>query len=208
MTRRVLILWTVLLLATWAGVVAGDAMLVEPRWSSVPVASTHMLLLMAGIALAGLGVIVGLLAMRPSPIPGASRRALLLCLVSLISSIGGTHIGNTIRIAGFHRCGERLRPLVASLREYEALHGAAPGSLRDLGPTAPSAETGLGAYPPVLYETGAGGADVFGNRWMLRLEAFHGTGWDQFIFLPNGRYPESGFGGSIQRVGEWAYVWE
>jgi hypothetical protein len=208
MASRALTLWTVMLLATWGGVVLGDALLVEPRWSSELVAGVHMLLLMAGTLVGLLGLIVGLLALRRSAVPGSNRRALVLLLASLTASVGGTYAGDSIRIAGFRRCGERLNPLVATLREYETLHGSPPTSPADLGPTAPPLETGLKAYPRVLYETSNADATMSGNRWILRVEAFRGTGWDQFIFLPNANYPKVGFGGTIERVGEWAYVWE
>ncbi len=97
-------------------------------------------------------------------------------------------------------------PTVAAVREYEARHGYPPVTLADAGLPAAAQATGLGAYPAVAYEVQPAQARVFGNRWMLRVEAFNGSGWDQLIYLPNGRYPRVGFGGAVKRLGDWAYV--
>jgi hypothetical protein len=32
--------------------------------------------------------------------------------------------------------------------------------------------------------------------------------FDQFMYFPNRNYPEQGFGGWIERIGDWAYVHE
>jgi hypothetical protein len=32
--------------------------------------------------------------------------------------------------------------------------------------------------------------------------------WDTFIYFPNQRYPDVGYGGWIERIDRWAYVHE
>jgi hypothetical protein len=68
-------------------------------------------------------------------------------------------------------------------------------------------ETGLGAYPKIRYTVSSAAEHLYGNSWMLSVDAFSG-GFDQLIYLPNQEYPLSGFGGSLERLGVWAYVHE
>jgi hypothetical protein len=202
MTGRTLAIWATMLSVAWGGVVVGDAMLVSPAWSSRGAASAHMIFFMAATLLTLVGGIVGVLSIR-----SANARALPLLGVCIALGVSGVYAGNAVRMAGFRRCGERLRPTVTAIRDYESRHGYPPAHLADAGLPA-EVQSGLGAYPLVVYEVEPPDRPIFGNRWMLKVETFSGSSWDQFILLPNGHYPEAGFGGAIERLGEWAYVHE
>jgi hypothetical protein len=202
MTGRTLAIWGTMLAVAWAAVVMGEAMLVSPAWSSPGVASAHMLLLAAATLLTLVGVIIGVLS-----ITSATARALPVLGVCIAATVSGFYTGDAVRMAGFRKCGERLRPTVTAIRDYESQHGYPPAHLADAGLPA-QVESGLGAYPVVMYKIAPPDRPIHGNRWMLTLETFSGSSWDQFILLPNGHYPEAGFGGAIQRLGEWAYVHE
>ena len=202
MSTKALAVWVGLLSVTWSGVVVGDALLVSPAWSSPAVGGGHMLLSAAAMLLTVVAVLVGALSLR-----AAKGRALALVSASIALAVGGTNASDVVRMASFRKCGERLRPTVSAIRDYERRNGSPPIRLVDAGLPVEGAATGLGAYPSVVYERRLGQGVAFGNQWMLRVEAFHG-GWDQFIFLPNGNYPKVGFGGTVVRLGDWVYVYE
>jgi hypothetical protein len=45
--------------------------------------------------------------------------------------------------------------------------------------------------------------------WELRVPCSHGLmNWDVFFYWPARRYPKHAYGGSIERIGDWAYVHE
>jgi hypothetical protein len=132
----------------------------------------------------------------------------LLVAIAAAFGVGGTSADEAFRIAGFARCGQRLAPTVAAIRGYEQRHGVPPPSIAELGLPIEALTTGLAAYPHATYQSVDSDALIYGNRWMLSVEAFDGTSWDRFIFLPNGQYPRFGFGGALEPVGEWAYVHE
>jgi hypothetical protein len=201
-STKALSVWLTLLFVTWSAVVVGDALLVSTRWSSPAVGGCHMMVSMAAMLLTVVALLVGTLSLR-----AARVCALALVSASIALAIGGTYASDAIRMAGFRRCGERLRPTVSAIGEYERRNGYPPIRLVDAGLPAEGPATGLGAYPSVVYERELGEGVAFGNQWMLRVEAFHG-GWDQFIFLPNGNYPKVGFGGTVVRLDDWAYVYE
>lgn len=51
--------------------------------------------------------------------------------------------------------------------------------------------------------------DAHGTPWQLVVECSMGfLNWDVFMYWPTQDYPEQGFGGTIERIGEWAYVHE
>jgi hypothetical protein len=69
--------------------------------------------------------------------------------------------------------------------------------------------TGLRAYPRYNYVTGEQAKDYDDNPWALYVDTSSGIGnWDLFLYLPRQNYPRYGYGGGLERVGEWAYVHE
>jgi hypothetical protein len=48
-----------------------------------------------------------------------------------------------------------------------------------------------------------------GNEWILEVRASNGVmNWDSFLYFPNQNYPSAGYGGVVERMGEWAYIHE
>ena len=115
-----------------------------------------------------------------------------------------------IRMNAFHRLSERSKPLVAAIRAYEERYGKPPESLESLVPSfIPSVPTtGMGAYPKYDYSLPTR-ANYDGNPWVIKVfTPSGGINFDQFMYWPLTNYPAQGYGGSIERVGDWAYVHE
>jgi len=48
-----------------------------------------------------------------------------------------------------------------------------------------------------------------GNAWILQVYCPGPVkNFDTFLYFPNLNYPKEGYGGLIERVGDWAYVHE
>ena len=130
------------------------------------------------------------------------------CLVSFtVGSVAGAHI----RRAGFVALAERSKPLVKAVKQYEHDQGKPPGSLDALVPTylpqVPS--TGLGAYPKYEYVSGDKAKRFEANPWAIYVfTPSGGINFDQFLYFPLQNYPKKGFGGWLERIGDWAYVHE
>jgi hypothetical protein len=116
-------------------------------------------------------------------------------------------------MVGFERLIERSRPLIAAIREYEEVHGRPPSTLDALVPEfLPGVpETGVGSAPTYEYESFATDESPSEGAipWWLMLPVSTGViNWDILLFLPNGDYPEYGWGGWLEPVSDWAYVHE
>ena len=140
------------------------------------------------------------------------RFSALLALCSaayLVALFVSNHVGERIRMEAFHQLAELSQPLVGAIRAFEQKNGHPPESLRALVPEfIPSVpNTGMAAYPD--YDYLAPATNWNGNPWVLRVSTSVGVlNWDQFMYLPLTNYPASGYGGSLERVGDWAYVHE
>jgi hypothetical protein len=130
--------------------------------------------------------------------------------VYLIAYFVSPQMGDEIRMKAFHRLAERSKPLVDAIRAYEEKHGRPPDSLDalvpELIPSVPT--TGMGAYPKYRYSV-VTNADYDGNPWVITIfTPSGGINFDQFMYWPLTNYPAKGYGGWIERVGDWAYVHE
>ena len=136
--------------------------------------------------------------------------ALALCSVAyFVAFILSFRVADSVRMSAFHRLAERSKPLVTAVRAFEQKHGHAPESLQTLVPefipSVPS--TGMGAYPEYLYSTAS--TNYEGNPWVLTVFTPQGgINFDQFMYFPLTNYPKTGYGGWLERVGDWAYVHE
>lgn len=122
--------------------------------------------------------------------------------------IFGAWVGGELRMYGFELAAKRAISLVTAVEEYVADHGSPPEKLGKLVPDyLPRIPEKL---PPLEIVTGEQAlADYGGNSWALTaLVSRAMMNWDRFIYFPDGNYPESGFGGTLERVGDWAYVHE
>ena len=107
------------------------------------------------------------------------------------------------------RVVRELAVLPKAIRGYTAAEGHPPPTLDALVPQYIQAipATGLGAYPDFEYRVGS--AAPPNEEWALLIPTSMGIlNWDLLLYLPSERYPAQGWGGSLERVGAWAYVHE
>ena len=134
--------------------------------------------------------------------------AALWFAITLCASFGGYAIGQNLRMKAFQRLAERSRPLVAAIHEFERSVGRPPRDLHELTPALLSKvpSTGMGAYPSYKYVAGQA-ARFDGNPCVLLIECGGpGPSFDMFLYFPLQNYPRMGYGGSLERLGQWAYV--
>lgn len=143
------------------------------------------------------------------------REALLTLLLGLAfipCFILGAHLGHKVRTAAMLAFTHRSQPLIAAIQKFERDHSAPPKVLTDLVPdylpAVPS--TGMMAYPNYRYYTDDDSKKRYdGNRWVLTVfTPGGGINFDQMLYFPDQNYPQIGHGGSLQRIGDWAYVHE
>ncbi len=142
---------------------------------------------------------------------GTAFFALICSVACLVSFTVGAVVGAHLRKAAFVELAERSKPLVEAVKAYEGKHGQPPVSLDSLVPEyllkIPS--TGFGAYPDYEYVQGEKAKRFATNPWAIYVfTPSGGINFDQFLYLPLQNYPERGFGGWLERIGDWAYVHE
>jgi hypothetical protein len=168
-------------------------------------------LVLVYVILAALGVLlVGpvMLLFRPY------RRTALICLgmagLFLLSVVGGLYLRLLIWRDRLERLVTRSEPLVGAIHAFAAQRGRPPESLGELVPdylgTIPG--TGIGTFPEYRYVVGEP-ERYDGNPWALIVTPpCHPLGFDLFLYFPRQNYPEAGYGGTLERIGTWAYVHE
>lgn len=178
-------------------------------WASVygprfwTMAGSELLVLPSVVALLAMPVAAILLLFRRSR-PIAAGVSAFACL-TLLLTVFGVGVGETIRVRGFAKLARDARPLVVAIAEYAEQHGRPPSSLEELG-----GDVGLGALPEFDYVTGSVAVEHFdGNPWALSLSTATGViNFDSFIYYPLQNYPKHARGGFVQRIEDWAYVHE
>lgn len=126
----------------------------------------------------------------------------------IVGGMGGAMAGQALRMHAFELAAQRAAPLVAAVKAYERDHAEPPRALDAL---VPAHLPGLpDKLPPMKIVTDAAVMARLGNnRWALVSRVSSGfVNWDLFLYLPSQDYPEAGYGGRLQRVGDWAYVHE
>ena len=99
--------------------------------------------------------------------------------------------------------------LTNAIRAYSKAQGTPPSSLDALVPSFLQAipSTGMGAYPSFEYQVGP--QAPAGEEWAISVSTSLGIlNWDILLYLPSGQYPAYGYGGRVERFGDWAYVHE
>ena len=140
--------------------------------------------------------------------------AALGCLCAVAFLIGFTISSRSswkIEREAYVEVAKRSEPLIDAIKAYEKEFGRPPESLDQLVPSFISKmpDTGIGAVPHFEYLTGENARRYDGNPWVLQIDPPQaGIGWDQFFYFPLQNYPERGYGGSLERIGGWAYVHE
>jgi hypothetical protein len=167
------------------------------------------------VSLPALFAVCGLLVCPFFLFSSSRRRAALIgflaSLAFFASFILGAVVSRQIRHDAFVCLAERSVSLVAAIKSYEAKHGRPPESLTALTPEflAEIPKTGMGAYPQYEYVVGEKAKRFDGNPWALYVfTPSGGINFDRFLYFPLQNYPKHGYGGSLQRIGDWAYVHE
>jgi hypothetical protein len=140
--------------------------------------------------------------------PPAARtllgRLLAIMLIAVSVPVAASWPASEIRRAGFRRAANDMTPLVAAIRRFESDMGRPPRELGELTPQYLSTvhEFGVRGCRSLEY---AAAADL-PWRWSLRLDCPNGMfTLDHFFFLATGDYPASD---NVERMGEWAFVWD
>ncbi len=137
----------------------------------------------------------------------------LLCIALFVPCcIFGVGLGDKARMAGMKSFAQRSQTLIRAIENYERDHSGPPQSLNDLVPDYIPAVpcTGMAAYPEYRYHTGDMAKQQYaGNSWVLTVFTPSGfLNFDMMLYFPNQNYPHHGYGGSLEPVGDWAYVHE
>jgi hypothetical protein len=143
-----------------------------------------------------------------------TRRAGFLALACALAHIVGQRAGgswNTERNA-YLSVATRSKPLIAAVSAYEKEYGHPPDSLGQLVPRfiPEIPKTGISGCPEYELVTGEKASSYYmGNPWVLRIRPPQvGIGFDDFFYFPLQNYPKTGYGGWLERIGDWAYVHE
>ena len=136
----------------------------------------------------------------------------VLSVLLIACCFGGVRLGYKARMAGMEAFARRSQPLIAAINKYERDHSSPPGTLNDLVPVYLPAvpSTGMMAYPEYDYHVGDEAKGQYrNNRWALSVfTPSGGINFDRMLYFPNQDYPELGYGGSLERIADWAYVHE
>ena len=174
------------------------------------------IILMAGTLLAVLLLLAAVAAVPASLISLLFQRwrkpgtiFLTASVVYLLIGFPAMGAGGTIRMTGFKQQTERGMPLIKAIEAFTISNSRPPNTLEELVPDFLSSipQTGMPAYPQWKYVVGDAAEEWDGNPWVLYMNCYSG-GFDKFMYFPKQNYPESGYGGWLERVGDWAYVHE
>lgn len=141
----------------------------------------------------------------------SAMAALIGSGLMVIVGVASLKYSDTIRMQGFERLSVEAAPLVAAIHAFSKTKGHPPLSLNSLEVNFPQGHEIKGeTLPEFQYLTGETARERYhGNPWVLLLETPTGPfKWDKFVYYPEQNYPSLGFGGWLERVGDWAYVHE
>jgi hypothetical protein len=127
-------------------------------------------------------------------------------MVYCVLVVCGMRLQGWLRHRTFAALAERSSSLIVAIEQFERAHGAPPTSLDELVPeySANVPSTGVPAYPRYEFTSRVANA-----RWELRVQCPLGLmNWDVFFYWPGTDYPNAIYGGSVERIGGWAYVHE
>lgn len=166
-----------------------------------------------------LPAIVAILALPVLPVVAVFRkyrasalRLLVLSAVLVASTFGGATVGQHVRMRGMGAMADRSAILTSAIERYERDNGVAPAALEDLVPgyLAEVPSTGMMAYSQYRYLAGDETEKQYqGNPWILRVYTpSGGINFDEMLYFPNQNYPKQGYGGTLELVGDWAYLHE
>ncbi len=131
--------------------------------------------------------------------------------ILIVSILLGFFLCEPVRKVAFQRLAEHSTPLVQAIRSYESRHAMPPSSLADLVPEFLPAipTTGMAAYPHYEYYVGEEASRRYNNPWALKVWTRRGSiGSTSFMYFPRQNYPLAFNGDLIERVADWAHLYE
>ena len=185
---------------------------VSPHGSDVALMGRFFVgFLMFPLLCAVLAVAISLLLLIPKRIRSYALHLALIASTYSALGVASLWLSNHVRTHAFRELAERSAPLVDEIRNFEAEHARPPSQLEELVPEylPKIPTTGMGAYPEYKYLVGKEALQYHGNPWVLIVHTPTGIlNWDMFMYFPNGKYPDVGYGGWLERIDSWAYVHE
>lgn len=187
------------------------------HWISTTPVGTSLFLWLAPVYV--LALLAAVLAIPASLVTLCFRKTrrdalwvLILSLIYLPLTFAAIPLGWQVRMQRMTAFAERSKPVVQAIERYTEDQGSPPETLEQLVPDyLPDVPgTGMMAYSKYEYHTGAEYRERFqGNAWTLVVPTGSGgPNWDQMLYFPLQNYPKHGYGGRLERVGDWAYVHE
>jgi hypothetical protein len=137
---------------------------------------------------------------------GRRREEAAICALVLGLFVPTAALSGAGRMLAFQWAGERAQPIADAVAEYRRQVGTLPQRLEDLVPVyLPSLPTRI---PPLRLQAG-GAFDRGSAPWSLVASVPSGfANFDRFFYEPGENYPSAAPGGSVQRLGRWAYYHE
>lgn len=125
-----------------------------------------------------------------------------ICLHSLTSNW-------PTRRTGLEAAARRAKPLIAAIEKYKADEGHAPENLQALVPKYITRvpQTGMVSYPVFHYSRDNWGDGAL-QFYTLRVKTGFALNYDSFNYFSSRKYSTEMYGGTVERIGDWAYVHE
>ncbi len=168
---------------------------------------TRMIFVLGGL-IAVLALPIGLLMTVGRQYRARAGLAIAQSAVFLASFIGGLLLGQLVWRAGVENVVDRSQRLIFAIHQFVAEELRLPRSLDELTPRylREIPTTGIGSSPQFRYIVGRPD-DFDNNPWVLIVSTGSPPmGFDQMLFFPLQNYPERGYGGSMELIGNWGYV--
>ena len=159
--------------------------------------------------LLGIGAVIafGVMMLSALSMPFVRRsggHATLWGAIALVACMVGIRLQGIGRVWGLASCAENAKPLIAAIDKYLADHGQAPVGLSDLVPVYLDHIPGTGLFRYPKWDYGMANGEPY--ELLVNCSLF--LSFDSFVYWPSGNYPQHLYGGSVERIGVWAYVHE
>lgn len=138
----------------------------------------------------------------------------LFCVIYVASFVfyPGFNVFWPMRRAGLQQAATGARPLIVAIEKFRLENKRVPRDLQELVPNylAEIPQTGMSAYPNFRYATRQEkGARAKFQTYEIQVRTPVGfLNADSFNYWPEGNYPAQMYGGTVERIGDWAYVHE
>ena len=157
------------------------------------------------------GVIAEVVGFFKAGFRSRTYRILAVWFAIVAGTVAGMWLGPIHRMQRIRHVAAAAMPLLQAIEAFERDEHRPPRDLAEILPRYLAAipSTGMGGYPEWDY-IHATDAHAYGeNSWVLLVHTpGPGINFDQLVYFPNQRYPQFGHGGSLERLGTWAYVHE